>query len=129
MNVPKLPLKTLAIAAVAVFAGTISYKTLIKNPQILIECSNEETFIYRPNKNEMLFVRIGNFIYNEEMLATEIDEIVYAQMGNDTMGRASFTFNRKTKKLLANFNKKGASGLLAPMASRIGPYPPILMLA
>jgi len=107
MNVPKLPLKTLAIAAVAVFAGTISYKTLIKNPQILIECSNEETFIYRPNKNEMLFVRIGNFIYNEEMLATEIDEIVYAQMGNDTMGRASFTFNRRTKKLLANFNKKG----------------------
>ena len=107
MNVPKLPLKTLAIAAVAVVAGTISYKTLIKNPQILIECSNEETFIYRPNKNEMLFVRIGNFIYNEEMLATEIDEIVYAQMGNDTMGRASFTFNRRTKKLLANFNKKG----------------------
>ena len=107
MKIPKLPLKTLAIAAVAVFAGTISYKTLIKNPQILIECSNEETFIYRPNKNEMLFVRIKNFIYNEEMLATEIDEIVYAQMGNDTMGRASFTFNRRTKKLLANFNKKG----------------------
>ena len=107
MNVPKLPLKTLAIAAVAVVAGTISYKTLIKNPQILIECSNEETFIYRPKKNEMLFVRIRNFIYNEEMLATEIDEIVYAQMGNDTMGRASFTFNRKTEKLLANFNKKG----------------------
>jgi len=107
MKIPKLPLKTLAIAAVVMVAGSIYYQTLIKTPQILIECSNEETFIYRPNKNEMLFVRIGNFIYNEEMLATEIDEIVYAQMGNDTMGRASFTFNRRTKKLLANFNKKG----------------------
>jgi len=107
MKIPKLPLKTLAIAAVVMVAGSIYYQTLIKTPQILIECSNEETFIYRPNKNEMLFVRIKNFIYNEEMLATEIDEIVYAQMGNDTMGRASFTFNRKTKKLLTNFNKKG----------------------
>ena len=107
MKIPKLPLKTLAIAAVVMVAGSIYYQTLIKTPQILIECSNEETFIYRPNKNEMLFVRIKNFIYNEEMLATEIDEIVYAQMGNDTMGRASFTFNRRTKKLLANFNKKG----------------------
>ena len=93
--------------AVVAAAGAVAYKTLSHNPQILISCTNEETFIYTPKEKKLLFVRFANHIYNEEMLTTEIDGIVYAQMGNDTMGRAGFAFNRKTKMLVATFDKNG----------------------
>ena len=97
----------LATAAVIAVAGSLTYKSLTNSPEILISCTNEETFIYTPKEKKLLFVRFANHIYNEEMIATEIDGIVYAQMGNDTMGRAGFAFNRKTKILVANFDKKG----------------------
>ena len=94
-------------AAVIAAAGAFAYKTLSHNPQILISRTNEETFIYRPKKNELVFVKIGNQVYNEVMPSAEIDEIVYASMGNDAMGRASFIYNAKTNELLANFDKQG----------------------
>ena len=94
-------------AAVIAGAGAVTYKSLTNSPEILISCSNEETFIYTPKEKKLLFVRFANHIYNEEMIATEIDGIVYAQMGNDTMGRAGFAYNTKTKILVANFDKKG----------------------
>ena len=95
-----------AVAVVAV-AGALTYKALTHSTEILISCINEETFIYTPKEKKLLFVRFANHIYNEEMLATEIDGIVYAQMGNDTMGRAGFAFNRKTKMLVTTFDKNG----------------------
>ena len=98
----------LATAAVVASAGLLlTYKSLNHIPEILISCTNEETFIYTPKEKKLLFVRIGNLIYNEEMLATEIDGIVYAQMGNDTMGRAGFTYDTNSKKLTTNFDKAG----------------------
>jgi hypothetical protein len=103
----KMQSKIFIAASVVAAAGAVAYKTLSHNPQILISCTNEETFIYTPKEKKLLFVRFANHIYNEEMLATEIDGIVYAQMGNDTMGRAGFAFNRKTKMLVANFDKNG----------------------
>lgn len=96
------------IAAIVVAAsGSLAYKIISHNPQFLISCTNEETFIYRPKKDELIFVKIGNQVYNEVMPSAEIDKIVYASMGNDTMGRASFIYNTKTNELLANFDKQG----------------------
>ena len=95
-----------AVAVVAV-AGALTYKALTHSTEILISCTNEETFIYTPKETKLLFVRIGNLIYNKEMIATEIDGTVYAQMGNDTMGRAGFTYDTNSKKLTTNFDKAG----------------------
>ena len=95
------------VAAALAAAGALTYKTLTHNPKILISCINEGTFIYTPKEKKLLFVKVEDHIYNEEMIATEIDGIVYAQMGDDTQGRAGFAFNRKTKVLVLNFVKEG----------------------
>ena len=97
----------LATAAVIGAAGSLTYISLNHRPEILISCTNEETFIYTPKEKKLLFVRIGNLIYNKEMIATEIDGVVYAQMGSDDLGRASFTYDTNSNKLTTNFNKLG----------------------
>ena len=98
---------TATAVAVVVVAGSLAYKTLSHNPQTLIICINEETFIHTPKEKKLLFVRIGDLIYNKEMLATEIDGIVYSQMGSDELGRAGFTYDTNSNKLTTNFDKLG----------------------
>lgn len=80
MKIAQFTLKTLGIAAVVAVAGALTYKALTRSPEILISCTNEETFIYTPKEKKLLFVRFANHIYNEEMLATEIDGVVYTLM-------------------------------------------------
>lgn len=94
-------------AAVIAVAGSLTYKSLTHSPEILISCTNEETFIYTPKEKKLLFVRIGNLIYNKEIIATEIDGVAYAQMGSDDLGRASFTYDTNSNKLTTNFDKLG----------------------
>lgn len=98
---------TATAVAVVVVAGSLAYKALTHSPEILISCTNEETFIYTPKEKKLLFVRIGDLIYNKEMLATEIDGIVYSQMGSDELGRAGFAYKINSKKLTTNFDKLG----------------------
>ena len=100
-------LKVSMISLSIVLLGSLTYKAFTHNPEILISCTNEETFIYTPKEKKLLFVRIGNLIYNKKMLATKIDGVVYAQMGSDDLGRASFTYDTNSNKLNTNFDKLG----------------------